>query len=68
MLIDIRTASILLGLGDSTLRRWIAQGKLPVVRLGRRVLLRRDTVEHVIEAATRSSRTPSSRRAREEAP
>jgi len=41
LLVDVRTAAKTLGgIGESTLRRWIAEGRVPVVRLGRRVLIR----------------------------
>lgn len=52
MLVDVKGAAKALGgVGESTLRRWIAQGKLPVVRLGRRVLIRREALDEMIERA-----------------
>lgn len=41
------------GVGESTLRRWIAEGRVPVVRLGRRVLLRPEALEEFIKAGER---------------
>lgn len=43
--IDISTAAAELCIGQSTLRRWLAEGKLPGIRLGRRVLIRRAAIE-----------------------
>jgi len=48
MLMDVMNAARELGIGQGTLRRWIREGRLPVVRLGRRVLLRPDVVEELI--------------------
>ena len=48
MLRDVQTAASELQVGQSTLRRWIREGRLPVVRLGRRVLLRPDVIEELI--------------------
>ncbi len=57
MLMNIKSGAIYLQLGQSTLRRWIADGKLPVVRLGRRVLLRREALDAVIDSAERERPT-----------
>jgi len=48
MLRDVQAAASELRVGQSTLRRWIREGRLPVVRLGRRVLLRPDVIEELI--------------------
>jgi excisionase family DNA binding protein len=48
MLRDVQTAASELQVGQSTLRRWIREGRLPVVRLGRHVLLRSDVIEELI--------------------
>jgi len=48
MLRDVQTAASELRVGQSTLRRWIREGKLPVVRLGRRVLLRPAVIKHLV--------------------
>ena len=51
MLLDVSMATRELKIGQSTLRRWIREGRLPVVRFGRRVLIRRETLEQLITAA-----------------
>ena len=61
MLMDIRSGATYLQLGQSTLRRWIADGKLPVVRLGRRVLLRREALDALVDAAERGKPEPGAR-------
>ncbi len=48
MLLDVATAARELKIGQSTLRRWIREGKLAVVRLGRRVLIRPETLDEFI--------------------
>jgi excisionase family DNA binding protein len=49
MLLDLPSAAADLGgIGISTLRRMIARGDLPIVRLGRRVLIRREALEELI--------------------
>jgi len=53
MLMDVLAATRELGVGQSTLRRWIREGRLPTVRLGRRVLLRPEAVERFVRAAER---------------
>ena len=52
MLVDVATAASELRIGQSTLRRWLAEGKIPVIRLGRRVLIRRQALEAFIAATT----------------
>jgi len=49
MLRDVQTAASELGVGQSTLRRWIREGRLPVVRLGRRVLIRPAALEKFLQ-------------------
>ena len=56
MLMDVLAATRELGIGQSTLRRWIREGSLPAVRLGRRVLLRPEAVERFVRAAERSAK------------
>ncbi len=56
-LFDLKTARRKLGgVGDSTLRRWIAEGRVPAVRLGRRVFIRREALAELIETAERQAR------------
>ena len=47
-LLDLREAAIELRLSLATLRAWTRQRKLPLVRLGRRVFLRREDLEKLI--------------------
>jgi len=56
MLLDVLAATRELGVGQSTLRRWIREGRLPTVRLGRRVLLRPEAVERFVRAAERPAK------------
>ena len=51
MLLNIPMAVYELKVGESTLRRWIREGRVPVVRLGRRVLIRPETLEKLIQGA-----------------
>ena len=44
-LLSVREASSRLGISVFTLRMWLRQGRLPHIRLGRRVLLRPDDVD-----------------------
>ncbi len=55
MLLDIQRASQELRIGESTLRRWIHQGRVSVIRLGRRVLIRQASLEKLIDDAERST-------------
>ena len=58
---SIQGSAAYLKVGTSTLRRWIAEGRLPVVRLGRRVLIRRESLENLIqesESPTRIKHNP----------
>ena len=61
MLLDISTAIQELKVGQSTLRKWIAQGRLPVVRLGSRVLIRPEALEAFVKGAERSTPTGQTR-------
>jgi excisionase family DNA binding protein len=49
LVVDIKQAADLLSLSPWTLRRWIAEGKLKAVRLGRRVMLRSAELERLVE-------------------
>ncbi len=54
MLVNISNAAkILGGIGESTLRRWVSEGKIPVVRLGRRVMIRPEDLAALIDAPQR---------------
>jgi excisionase family DNA binding protein len=48
-LLTAKEAGALLGLSEHTIRQWIWQRRLPVVRLGRAVRLRREDLEQLIE-------------------
>ena len=52
-LLDIREVSNLTGIKESTLRAWIFQGRLPVIRLGRLVRIRQTELEKWIEQASK---------------
>ena len=56
MLLDVATAARELKSGQSTLRRWIREGKLPVVRLGRRVFIRPETLDEFVNALSERRR------------
>lgn len=57
MLLDVQTAAVHeLKVGISTLRRWIREGRLPVIRLGRRVLIRPAALEELIQRLEREPR------------
>lgn len=48
MLVGVETASRLLGVHHATVWRWIRAGRIPTVRLGHRVLIRRSVLEALI--------------------
>jgi len=41
---------VLGGLGESTLRRWITEGRVPVVRLGRRLFIQTQVLDEFIKS------------------
>lgn len=47
-LLTVKQAASILGLQESTVRKWVLSRRLAVVRLGRSVRLRRDEVETLI--------------------
>jgi excisionase family DNA binding protein len=49
VLLSVTEAAELCHLKASTIRRWILNRRLPFVKLGRRVLLRRNDIEALIE-------------------
>ena len=55
MLMSIEKAGQILGLSKHTLRKWIREGRVPVVRLGRRVLIAEEDIKSLI----RSNRIPA---------
>jgi excisionase family DNA binding protein len=48
-LLTAKEAAALLCLSENTIRQWIWQRRLPVVRLGRAVRLRREDLEQLVE-------------------
>ena len=48
-LLTVRQAASILGLQESTIRKWVLSRRMGVVRLGRSVRLRRDEVESLIK-------------------
>lgn len=48
-LVDLRKASKELSVSIFALRSWVHQRRLPVVRLGRRVLFRREDLEAFVK-------------------
>ena len=47
-LLDLREGSKQLHLSIFTLRSWVSQRRIPFVRLGRRVLLRKEDLEALV--------------------
>jgi excisionase family DNA binding protein len=48
-LVSVKEAAEAMRLSPHTLRAWIIQRRVPFVRLGRRVLLRREDMEALID-------------------
>lgn len=53
MLKSVDSGAQYLGLQPSTLRRWIYERRIPVVKLGRRVLIRQETLDDLIRKGER---------------
>jgi len=53
MLMNIDTAAGYLGLQPSTLRRWVYERRIRHVKLGRRVLFRKEIIDELIRASER---------------
>ena len=51
-LLSVDQSAVYLGLRPRTIRRWIAMGRLPVTRLGRRVLLDKVLLDGLIKDKT----------------
>ncbi len=54
-LVSIEDGGRYLGVSAKTLRRWVADGRLATVRLGRRVLVELAALDHLVEAAKRDA-------------
>ncbi len=48
-LLTVKQAASILGLQESTIRKWVLSRRMGVVRLGRSVRVRRDEVESLIK-------------------
>jgi excisionase family DNA binding protein len=57
-LISVREVAAQLGVSTWTVRTWLRQGRVPFVKLGRRVLLKSDDVEALLAAHYRPARRP----------
>jgi len=51
-LLSVDQSAVYLGLRPRTIRRWIVTGRLPVTRLGRRVLLDKELLDGLIKEKT----------------
>jgi excisionase family DNA binding protein len=51
-IMTVGEAAKLLRLSESTLREWIFQRRMPVIRLGRAVRLKKSDIEALIERST----------------
>jgi excisionase family DNA binding protein len=54
LVLDIKEAAQALCLSPWTIRRWIADGKLQTIRLGRRVLIEPSELKRIVEAGRKS--------------
>ena len=55
--IGVKDAAASIGISPWTIRKLLRQGKLPFVRVGRRVLIEPSALERLIEAGRRQERT-----------
>ena len=53
MLIGIDDGARYLGLQPSTLRRWVYERRIPYVKLGRRVLFRKEVLDELVKSSER---------------
>ena len=58
-LLSIRDAAVYLGVPPETVRWWIRRKRLRKVKIGRRVLIRRDELDRVITLSTETADPPS---------
>ncbi len=57
MLMSVDDAARYLGLQPSTLRRWIYERRISVIKLGRRVLIKESVLEDLIQRGERPARS-----------
>jgi excisionase family DNA binding protein len=48
--VGVREAAAILGVSHWSIRRWIRLGRLPAVRLGRRIVVEVSALTHMIES------------------
>jgi excisionase family DNA binding protein len=56
--LDIETAAKAISVSPWTIREWIAQGKLPAARLGRRVCVTPEALQNLVKQGTRQAALP----------
>lgn len=56
MLMNVDESARYLGLQPSTVRRWVWERRFPVVKLGRRVLIRQEVLDELIKRGERPAR------------
>jgi len=59
MLLSIANASEELDVHPITIRRLISSGRIPALRIGRKVLIRRDALEQFVKRAEREAKRRS---------
>lgn len=57
MLLDTLSAAHEVGVSHSTFRRWLKEGRVSFVRLGRRVLVRREALDEFVKAYEQPARS-----------
>jgi len=57
MLVNLDDGAKYLGLQPSTLRRWVYERRISYVKLGRRVLFRKDVLDDLIKDSERPATT-----------
>jgi len=55
MLLGVEEVAAYLGLRPATIRRWVFERRFPTVKLGRRVLIRRDVVDDLVRRNERAA-------------
>jgi len=56
-LLDVKNAARLLGISVKTLRDWIQDRKIDYVKLGRRVMIRPETIRQFVTRNTRRAKS-----------